>query len=231
MFFAPVVGGASLPEWPLRAIAAGCARDVAVVIGTTADEMRLFQLVPGFGAMPESALPAFVAAKLAGPREARRSAAEKLVAAYADGSVLDRFFALETDASLFVPSARLAESHARAGGAAWMYRFDRRSPLRGGALGACHALDVPFALGTFASTPALRAFAGADAGAARVAHAMMDAWSAFARSGDPAHAELACGWPRYDAAARATLVLDDPCRVVLAPNEANRARWADALAL
>ena len=68
-----------------------------------------------------------------------------------------------------------------------MYRFSWRSPLHGGKLGACHALDVPFALGTFA-LPKLRDFAGAGPEAERVAHAMMDAWVAFARSGDPSHA-------------------------------------------
>jgi para-nitrobenzyl esterase len=229
MFFAPVVDGDSLPEWPMRAVAAGSAPDIALAIGTTADEMRLFQLVPGFGAMPEAALAPFVASKLSGDRDARAAAAQKIVAAYSGATPLDRFFALETDASLFVPSAALAEARARVCPDTWMYRFAWRSPLRAGALGACHALDVPFALGTHADSPALAAFAGDDARARRVVRATMDAWSAFARTGDPAHPGLACGWPRYDAAARATLEIDDPCRVVRAPNEANRRLWASAL--
>jgi para-nitrobenzyl esterase len=229
MFFAPVVDGVALPDWPLRAIAAGSARDVALVIGTTADEMRLFQLVPGFAEMPEAALVPAVAAKLAGGREERLAAAQRIVAAYPGASALDRFFALETDASLFVPSARLAAAHARAQRDTWMYRFVWSSPLRGGALGACHALDVPFALGTHGATPALRAFAGGDEAAARVAAATMDAWSAFARSGDPSCAS-AGAWPRYDAARRATLALGDPCRVVDAPDEARRRLWEAALA-
>ena len=141
----------------------------------------------------------------------------------------ERFFALETDASLFAPSAQLAAAHARVQPDTWMYRFTWASPLRGGALGACHALDVPFALGNWANTPALRAFAGDDAGAERVAHATLDAWSAFARTGDPAHASLGCAWPRYEGAQRATLELGDPCRIVLAPNEERRRLWAAAL--
>jgi len=232
MFFAPVVDGGSLPEWPMRAIAAGSARDVALIIGTTANEMRLFQLVPGFGAMPEAALEPFVAAKLASatfrPGQNVREAAARIVAAYPGATPLDRFFALETDASLFAPSAQLAAAHARAADT-WMYRFTWASPLRGGALGACHALDVPFALGTHASTPELRAFAGDDARAARVAHATMDAWAAFARTGNPEHASLGCAWPRYDEAKRATLELGDPCRTAFAPNEEKRRLWAEAL--
>jgi len=242
MFFAPVVDGETLPEWPMRAIAAGCARDIALVIGTTADEMRLFQLVPGFGAMPEAALAPFIASKLPRPGTAgsdrgaraqgddpRLATAQRILAAYPGASALDRFFALETDASLFVPSTRLAEAQARVQRDTWMYRFRWASPLRGGALGACHALDVPFALGTHDASPALREFSGAGAAAERVARATMDAWSAFARSGDPAHERVGGAWPRYDAARRATLELGDPCRVVLAPNEASRQLWADAL--
>jgi para-nitrobenzyl esterase len=229
MFFAPVVDGATLPDWPLRAIAAGCARDVALVVSTTADEMRLFQLVPGFGAMPEAALVPFVAAKLAGAREARTAVAQRIVDAYPGAAPLDRFFALETDASLFVPSAHLAEAQSRIRADTWMARFVWASPLRGGALGACHALDVPFALGTFDASPALRAFAGDSAAASRVAHATMDTWASFARSGDPTHASLGCAWPRYDAAERATLALGDPCRVVRAPDETRRRLWAAAM--
>jgi para-nitrobenzyl esterase len=229
MFFAPVVDGASLPEWPLRAIARGSAREVALIIGTTADEMRLFQLVPGFGALPDAALVPFVASKLAGSRERRSAAAAEIVASYQGATAQARFFALETDASLFVPSAQLAAAHARGQRDTWMYRFTWTSSLRGGALGACHALDVPFALGTLASTPELRAFAGDDARATRVAHATMDAWAAFARTGSPEHASLGCAWPRYDEAKRATLELGDPCRSVFAPHEQKRRLWADAL--
>ena len=229
MFFAPVVDGAALPERPIRAIAAGAAREIALVIGTTAEEMRLFQLVPGFGAMPEAALAPFVAAKLAGPREARLAAAQRIVSAYQGATPQDRFFALETDASLFAPSARLAEAHAQQQHDTWMYRFAWRSPHSDGALGACHALDVPFALGTHASTPQLRAFAGEGAAATRVAQATMDAWAAFARTGNPEHASLGCAWPRYHGVQRATLELGDPCRLTLAPNEEKRRLWAVAL--
>jgi para-nitrobenzyl esterase len=202
-----------------------------LIVSTTADEMRLFQLVPGFGALPEQALVPFVAGKLAGAKPERVAAAQEIVAAYPGGSATDRFFALETDASLFVPSAQLAAAQAQIRPDSWMCRFTWRSPLRGGALGACHALDVPFALGTHADSPALAAFAGDGAAAARVAHAAMDAWAAFARAGDPAHASLGCAWPRYDEARRATLELGDPCRVVHAPDESRRRLWAAALAL
>jgi para-nitrobenzyl esterase len=228
MFFAPVVGGDTLPERPLVAIARGAAREIALIIGTTADEMRLFQLVPGFGAMPEAALAPLVASRLPGAADARAAAAQRIVAAYPGATALERFLALETDASLFVPSTRLAEAQARVQPRTFMYRFTWRSPLHGGALGACHALDVPFALGTHSATPALRAFAGEGPAARRVAHRMMDAWSAFARGGDPSHGGIGA-WPRYEPSRRATLELGDPCQLAEAPNEERRRLWAAAL--
>jgi para-nitrobenzyl esterase len=227
MYFAPVVDGATLREWPMSAIAAGCARGVDLIIGTTTEEMRLFQLIPGFGAPPEAAFPEYVASKLPGAADARRAAAQRILAEYAELSTLDRFLALETDASLFAPSAQLALDHARFASTR-MYAFTWRSPLRGGALGACHALDIPFALGTHADSPTLREFSGSGAAAARLSNAMMGAWAAFARCGDPSHAGVG-EWPRYDATRRATQELGAALRVVDAPNETRRRLWADAL--
>jgi para-nitrobenzyl esterase len=227
MFFAPVVDGEVLPSPPLAAVAAGAAREVELIIGTTADEMRLFTLVPGFGEIPEAALPHLVAARLPGPAETALARAEALLALYADAATpAERFFAVETDASLFVPSTRLAEAQARHQPRTFMYRFSWRSPLAGGSLGACHALDVPFALGTHA-LPGLREFAGEGPAAERVAAAVMDAWLAFAKSGDPSQPGSP-RWPRYAPPGRATLELGDPCRVLEAPCEAQRLAFSEA---
>jgi len=223
MYFAPVIDGALLPERPLDAALRGAARDVELVIGTTADEMRLFTLVPGFGEIPEAVLPQLVATRLPGPAESAPARAEALLRRY-EGSGAERFFALETDASLFVPSTRLAEAQARHQPRTFMYRFTWRSPLQGGRLGACHALDVPFALGTYA-LPKLRDFAGAGPDAERVAAAMMDAWAAFARCGDPSHPGIP-PWPAYAPPRRATLELGASCRVVDAPCEERRLAFA-----
>ena len=227
MFFAPVVDGETLPEPPLVAVARGAAREVELIIGTTADEMLLFTLVPGFGDVPEAVLPQLVATRLPGPPETALARAQKLLDHYT-GSGAERFFAVETDASLFVPSTRLAEAQARHQPKTFMYRFTWRSPLHGGRLGACHALDVPFALGTY-ELPKVCDFAGAGPEAARVAHAMMDAWVAFARRGDPSHPGIPA-WPAYAPPRRATLELGAPCRVVEAPGEARRRAFTEGFA-
>ena len=53
------------------------------------------------------------------------------------------------------------------------------------------------------------------------------AWTSFARSGDPACTEVG-DWPRYEPTRRATLFIEDPCRVVDAPDEVRREAWAVA---
>jgi para-nitrobenzyl esterase len=224
MYFAPVVDGEVLPARPLDAVAAGAAREVELIVGTTADEMQLFTLLPAFGAIPDAVLPQLVATRLPGPPETARVRAEALLRLY-PGAGPERFFAVETDASLFVPSTRLAEAQSRHQPRTFMYRFTWRSPFEGGRLGACHALDVPFALGTF-GRPKLRDFAGAGPEAERLAHAMMDAFAAFARAGEPSHPGLP-PWPAYTVPRRATLELGAACRVVDAPGEDRRRAFTD----
>jgi para-nitrobenzyl esterase len=112
----------------------------------------------------------------------------------------------------------MAEAQSRHQQRTFMYRFSWRSPLAGGRLGACHALDVPFALGTLGD-PGIAPFAGSGPAAERVARTTMDAWLRFARGGDP-------GWPAYAPPRRATFVIDDPARVEDAPHEKERALWS-----
>ena len=86
-----------------------------------------------------------------------------------------------------------------------MYFFPWPSPARRGTLGSCHALELPFMFGTLAA-PTMDRFAGKGPEADELSARMMDAWTAFARTGRPAHAGLP-EWPRYDASGRRSKVL------------------------
>jgi len=185
--------------------------------------MQLYHLSPEFADVPETLLPRYLAGRIGGSEAGRLERAAALLEAYAAPRLEgpDKFFALETDASLFIPATRLAEAQAVHQARTFMYRFDFRSPLEGGKLGACHALDVAFALGNTGRVPH---FAGSDETTRRLSISMMEAWSSFARTGDPSMHDLR--WPRYAAADRATMIFDDPCRVSHAPNESRRRAWA-----
>jgi para-nitrobenzyl esterase len=240
MFFAPVVDGATLPVRPLEAVAGGRARDIELVIGTTQEEMQLYRTIPGLGDFPDEILVRIVASRLAGGEASREHVARRAVDRYraelaaaqgAAPSQRDLFFALETDLSLRLASTRLAASQARFQPHTFMYLFQWRSPLSdggGGTLGACHALDLPFTFGALEPGPA-RAFACGDdpkglADARVLSDRIIDAWTAFARSGDPSHPGIG-SWPPYDTESRRTLLFGRDCCVCEAPLEAMRAVW------
>ena len=104
------------------------------------------------------------------------------------------------------------------------------TPELEGRLGACHALEIPFVFGTLAE-PAVAGFTGSGPRAEALAEAMMDAWLAFAASGDPRHPGLPA-WTPYTVPTRATQILDrsEACRVVSAPRDEERRFWDEVRA-
>jgi carboxylesterase type B len=99
----------------------------------------------------------------------------------------------------------------------FLYRFDWRSPALGGALGACHGIELPFVFGTL-EDPRAAQLVGTDDAALRLATAMQDAWLVFARSGDP-------GWPAYDVSERATYCFGRESHLASDPQGVERAFW------
>ena len=99
------------------------------------------------------------------------------------------------------------------------YLFTWRSPSLRRALGACHALDVPFVFGR-PQPPLARPLYGFNGSAARLSHKMQHAWIRFAKSGHPGHERLP-EWERYDER-RATMTLGRRCELSLAPLEVKR---------
>ena len=141
--------------------------------------------------------------------------ADPLLAAH-EGSAFERWNAVMTDHTFAVPATRLLEAQG-AFAPTYTYRFDWRSPLLGGVLGSCHALELGFVFGTYNEKLA-GAFFGSGAKADALSSAMMDAWIAFARTGDPSNALGT--WPRYDTAKRATMIFGDgDPHVVDAPDD------------
>ncbi|MGW2016933.1 carboxylesterase/lipase family protein [Streptomyces sp. NPDC001927] len=188
VLYGPVLDGVLLDRDPLEGPAVG--GHVDLLVCHTTEEYWLMRQV---GAMPpvtnDDGLARFAAAY---------GLSSDLVAAYRtlmpEAPVLDVFLALAGDAVFTLPTVRLAEAHARAGGGrTFLSRFDRRrtrpdgSPVR-----AWHAADVPFALGTLDATGVDFLTGGpADADDRALSRRMVDAWVAFAATGDPGWAPLA----------------------------------------
>jgi len=104
-----------------------------------------------------------------------------------------------------------------------MYQVDWESPARRGALGACHAIEIPFVFGTVGKTGNDR-MSGTGPDADRLAEQMMDAWISFARTGEPGHDGIG-EWPAYDTEDRQTMIFGRQCGTQAAPFEEERAVW------
>jgi para-nitrobenzyl esterase len=223
VMFWPVLDGQVLPERPLTAVRAGAARNIPLLIGTNRDEMKFYAPAKR-SPLDDAALEEGISRWL--PREHKARALEvaaAIKAARAEHGLphenSDLLDAVETNVRFTVQAARLAQTHAEHQPDTFVYRFDWESPVQ--RLGACHALELPFVFGTL-QAPGNDRFAGAGPDAQRLSQQMMDAWIAFAKTGDPS-CESSGAWPRYDAAARRTKIFGKRTHVADAPFEAERA--------
>ena len=115
------------------------------------------------------------------------------------------------------------ERNPTAHGPAYHYIFDWVSPAQDGTNGAPHGIDIGFVFGTHDVDKPSAAMFGSGPAADALAAATMDAWAAFAHSGDPATAALGA-WPVYGDQ-RETMMIGGAAGIRNAPFEAERAAW------
>jgi para-nitrobenzyl esterase len=208
----PVIDGALIPSPPLDRIAAGAAADVELMVGATSDEWRFFLAPSGaIGQVTTEALAGVVKA-YGLPVEASLEAYRAANPGAAPGDLLA---AVQGDRYFRIPALRLADAHAKAPSATFMYEFAWRSPQFDGLLGACHGLEIGFVFDTLGH--GTEPIAGAKP-PQPLADAMHSAWSAFAARGDP-------GWDSYEPGRRATMRFDTTSQVVDDPRAWERRLW------
>jgi para-nitrobenzyl esterase len=217
--FAPVIDGSVLPVRAIDAIAAGASDGVDALIGTCADEYRLF-----IWGMPEAlrnlvATPDVAAYFLGTGHDAeavlRTYAAERPAA-----DPVDLAAAVAGDAVFGIPAVRLAEAKAARGDNVWMQQLAWPTPVLNGVLGACHGLDLPFLFDALGYP----GFVGENPPQA-LADDMHGACVRFIRDGDPNGGRLPT-WDRYDAHTRAVMRFGHEPAVAFDPNSEER-RWWD----
>jgi para-nitrobenzyl esterase len=143
--------------------------------------------------------------------------------------------AMLSDQLFRVPAIRMAEAQATWADV-YAYRFDWHLPERplqlpSEQLGAFHTLDVQF---TFASLRfdwvprVINLDPSQRESARRLARSMGQAWTAFARSGNPNEGSTGVPqWARYDRGSRATMIWGTRSRVLRAPADDERSAWDD----
>jgi para-nitrobenzyl esterase len=224
--FLPVVDDVFLPQHPLTAMEAGAASSVELLIGTNRDELALFGLGrPEMMATDEAGLvrwasnsdPDVPTEELIEVYRAARAARSEAVDAHS------LMVALGTDGVFRWPSLQLAAAQVAHGAPTFVYLFDWESPAFGGVLGSCHALELPFVFGVV-DVPAVQLFTGAGTEVEALSSQMQRAWLAFARSGDPAHADLE-SWPQWDPTVRTTMIFGEQTGAVDGPRDVELSVW------
>lgn len=217
ILFSPVVGGAELPVTPWQALADGAGRDIALLVGHTRDEQRLFTALEGLlGQVTEDQ--AATALRVFAPGS---DGAQRYRDGCPDAGPEQLYELVNSDWAFRMPSLRLAEEQSAAGGRVHVYELAWPAPGMGGVMGACHGLDVPLVFGNLdRGHPAALIGAGPPAEAESLSARMRAAWAAFAAHGDP-------GWPGYDTGQRLVQVFDAEPVVTAYPEETSRLIWQD----
>jgi len=221
MSLQPVIDGKILTSVPLDAIKGGSARGIPIVVGSTLDEWKLL-------AWADQDLPKLDETHLVRRLQRMIPAqyVEDLIETYRKAlskrgvptTPPEIFNAIQGDRSFRIHAIRLAEAQRQHNQPAYNYLFTWRSPLFGGALGACHALELGFLFGTYDEN-----FCGKGPAADALAKNIQDSWLAFARNGDPSCASLG-KWPSYSER-RETMILGEDCHVEEAPYDEELRAW------
>jgi para-nitrobenzyl esterase len=222
--FAPALDGVVLSGEVIDEVAAGRASQVPLLICHARDEIRLYA---GMGYLPEMRDEHDLAGQLAGPLPDGYAAVTAYRNAEPDGSLTDLFVSFLTDQNFHMPDFQLADARVRHDLRVWMARFSWESPAGNGRFGAGHGIELPFLFHRLGQTGGIL---GDHEAPAELAHAMQDAWAAFARTGDPNCASLPA-WPRYETGLRSVMSLDTESSVLHDPDGALRALWQDVVFL
>jgi para-nitrobenzyl esterase len=219
--FQPVVDGSVMPEVPIAAITKGSAAGVKTLIGTNLDEFQLFNLMDpglrrieaaGMARRLETFIPAeYVPRVIEAYRKGRSARGERTAPA-------DLLTAIQSDLMFRISALRLVEAQCKKNQPAFNYLFTWKSPVMNGILGSCHSLEIGFVFGNYDDT-----FCGSGPDADALSQKIQDAWTAFARTGNPSCKSIGKWDPYGDC--RNTMILDKECRLENAPYEEERAVW------
>ncbi|MGW4929319.1 carboxylesterase/lipase family protein [Agromyces sp. NPDC004153] len=211
---APVIDGEFLPERPLDAFRDGRAHRIPLIIGTNDREGSLFQ--GRIGILPTTK--PRIRAIFANTRKKARKAIKRQYPGLPDPRPAADFGG---DITFWFPTVKVGERHSRHA-PVYFYRFDaapRIARLIG--LDATHGLDLFALFEKFDTwTGAGLTLLGGRRMFREVGRRMQRHWTAFAASGAPDPT-----WPRYDEAARRTLVFDRVDRVESDPRRSKRLAW------
>ncbi|ORV85969.1 carboxylesterase [Mycobacterium interjectum] len=210
----PVFGDDVLPVDPVEAMRTGRAHRVPLIVGTNAEEGRLFtrflRMLPTNESMIEELL-----------ADTEPAARERITAAYPDYPAPSACVQLGGDFAFSSAAWQIAEAHGRHA-PTYLYRYDYAPrTLRWSGLGATHATELLAVFDVYRTRFGALLTAAADRRAAlRVSNHVQRRWRSFSRTGSPGD-----DWPAYTPDDRAVMVFDHKSRIEFDPHPHRRMAW------
>ncbi|KKB99183.1 carboxylesterase/lipase family protein [Mycolicibacter arupensis] len=211
----PVCGDDVLPVDPVEAMRTGSAHRVPLIVGSNADEGRLFTRFLRMLPVDEPSVEAVLAGAGDGVRD-------RIIAAYPDYPKRSACIRLGGDFAFNAAVWQIAEAHG-AHAPTYVYRYDYAPRmLRWAGMGATHATELFAVFDVYRNGGFGRLLtAGADRRTAlQVSKHVQRRWGAFGRTGAPGD-----GWPAYTAGERAVMVFDRRSRLEYDPAPERRKAW------
>ncbi len=205
--WAPTVDGAILPESPFCGRAPAVSAKVPLLVGSTRTEMGVGWEWPDFedfsiGELNKSLSEAY-------GKEAGQRVLQALRRGHPGAKPCD-LLAFWQSSGVRRAALRQASSKAAQGGApAYVYLFAWNTPILDGRIRSYHCAELPF---VFDNTDLCDAATGGGPSARALAVKVSEAWTHFARTGDPNHDGLP-KWPAFHPEKGATMVFDNTCSV------------------
>ena len=204
--WSPIMDGKVIPAHPFDPAAPAISANVPMLIGTCMNEM-----VNGVDNPEVDNLTSEEVLKRVAERYGEK--AQNIVAAYRREYPKESPFGLWaaiSAAGMRQNTATQAERKAAQGGApVYQYLYAWRTPVLDGRPGTFHSSEIAF---VFDNAELCSRYSGGGPEALRLSSTIGEAWASFARTGKPGHRGLP-EWPAYNAAKRATMILNTVCAV------------------
>ncbi len=210
----PVFGDECLPLDPVDAMRRGKAHRVPLIVGTNAEEGRLFTrflpLLPTTEPMVEALL-----------AQTNPAARERITGAYPDYPERSACIRLGGDFAFSWAAWEIADAHG-SHAPTYSYRYDYAPRvLNWSGLGATHGTELLAVFGIYRTKFGALLSAVADRRSAlRVTNEVQRRWRSFSRTGVPGD-----DWPAYTDADRAVMVFDRKSHLEFDPHPERRIAW------
>ncbi|HMK85317.1 MAG TPA: carboxylesterase/lipase family protein [Steroidobacteraceae bacterium] len=219
--FGMVQDGRTFDKTPIETLSANAGLSKPMIVGSNSEEMRYYIALNAtpLDRQPQSILQAHLVRVFGAP-------ARNVLDVYTSDSESypEAVTRLIGDIMFRMPSIRLAELNCGRQ-PTFVYLFTFRSSTKGPTgleYGAMHGLEIPVVFHLDSALGYM--YVGPKGTWNHLSDQMMDAWTRFARTGDPNGPGLP-HWPRYDSAQHATMEFGAHTDVALDPYGAERRAW------